>query len=138
MGLPGAICTGTQYRECYDHLLSVVPERTGSDTRRGILTVLVGPHELRCAWRPVPWRGKTQDGCEVGCELLQVGYVPMMGAMEVRSNCDSSDSLGSICWPRQELVGKGLKKKDPPLNSISLLSCQSKLYFTISMSLRKA
>jgi hypothetical protein len=84
---------------------------------RGVLTVLEGAHELGRAGRPVPGRGKAQDGREVGRELPQVRYGPAVDAVEVGSNGHYGDSLGSVRRPRQELQGTGEKA---PWNRVSL------------------
>ena len=59
----------------------------------------MSPDELGGARRPVPRRGETQHRREVGGELLQIGYVPMVDSVEVRSDGDNSDSLGDIGGP---------------------------------------
>lgn len=70
---------------------------------KAALTVFVGPHELRRARGPVPGGGEAQDRREIGRELPQVGYVPMVDPVEVRSNGGDSDSLGDVSWPREKL-----------------------------------
>lgn len=91
-------------------LLPADLERRAQDLREAQVahsswSVFVSPDELGRARGPVPRCGEAQGRCEVRGELPQVGYVPVMDSVEVWSNGDSSDRLGDVSGPRQELGG---------------------------------
>lgn len=78
---------------------------------RGVLTIFVSPYELRCAWRPIPWSGETQNWCEVSSELLQICYIPVVDSVEIWCNGDHCGGLGDFSWPCQELWGDRWTKR---------------------------
>lgn len=110
MSLWGSMVTRLRPRRCWTRQWSHPPATTPAAAKprpEGALTVLVGPDELRRAGRPVPRRGEAQHRREVGRELPQVGYVPVVHSVEIWGDGDDRDGLGDVGGPRQELGQNG-------------------------------